>query len=312
MFQKLIFETSFFKQKNGRETPYAADTFLLSLQVKVFLYYNMKRQFSYICRKPKLCRNTSFTRKTEETSPVTVAISSTKENRNLSQIPAIVDYLKELNILSVIVRILLAIICGGVIGIERRRAHQSAGMRTYMLVCMGAAIVMATGQYMYDTFKTGDPSRLGAQVISGIGFLGAGSIITSGKTKVRGLTTAAGLWVSACIGLALGIGFYSAGLIATLVVYLIMARLKRLEYRFLVDDIYLEIYLEYDDALSVSDIAQQAERNGLKIEEVQHGTKGKGFQKALITFRNTQNESRDHVLKILEHVEGVRYVKYIY
>lgn len=67
---------------------------------------------------------------------------------------------------------------------------------------------------------------------------------------------------------------------------------KRLEYRFLVDDIYLEIYLEYDDALSVSDIAQQAERNGLKIEEVQHGTKGKGFQKALITFRNTQNESR--------------------
>lgn len=119
----------------------------------------------------------------------------------MSQIPAIVDYLKELNILSVIVRILLAIICGGVIGIERRRAHQSAGMRTYMLVCMGAAIVMATGQYMYDTFKTGDPSRLGAQVISGIGFLGAGSIITSGKTKVRGLTTAAGLWVSACIGL---------------------------------------------------------------------------------------------------------------
>lgn len=217
----------------------------------------------------------------------------------MSHIPAIVDYLKELNILSVIVRILLAIICGGVIGIERRRAHQPAGMRTYMLVCMGAAIVMATGQYMYDTFKTGDPSRLGAQVISGIGFLGAGSIITSGKTKVRGLTTAAGLWVSACIGLALGIGFYSAGLIATLVVYFIMARLKRLEYRFLVDDIYLEIYLEYDDALSVSDIAQQAERNGLKIEEVQHGTKGKGFQKALITFRNTQNESRDHVLKYL-------------
>ena len=90
----------------------------------------------------------------------------------------------------------------------------------------------------------------------------------------------------------LGIGFYSAGLIATLVVYFIMARLKRLEYRFLVDDIYLEIYMEYDDAFSVSDIAQQAERNGLKIVEVQHGTKGKGFQKALITFRNTQNESR--------------------
>ena len=142
----------------------------------------------------------------------------------------------------------------------------------------GCSYCHGNGTVYVRHFQNRRSFRLGAQVISGIGFLGAGSIITSGKTKVRGLTTAAGLWVSACIGLALGIGFYSAGLIATLVVYFIMARLKRLEYRFLVDDIYLEIYMEYDDALSVSDIAQQAERNGLKIEEVQHGTKGKGSE----------------------------------
>ena len=119
----------------------------------------------------------------------------------MSHIPAIVDYLKELNILSVIVRILLAIICGGVIGIERRRAHQPAGMRTYMLVCMGAAIVMATGQYMYDTFKTGDPSRLGAQVISGIGFLGAGSIITSGSKRLDNRSRIVGFGLHwSCLG----------------------------------------------------------------------------------------------------------------
>ena len=94
--------------------------------------------------------------------------------------------LKDLNILSVTVRIVLAVICGGIIGAERGRAHQPAGMRTYMLVCLGSTIIMSTGQYMYDTFSAGDPARLGAQVISGIGSLGAGSIKISGKTKVRG------------------------------------------------------------------------------------------------------------------------------
>ena len=125
----------------------------------------------------------------------------------------VVNTLKELNIISISFRIVLAVICGGVIGAERGRAHQPAGMRTYMLVCLGSTLVMSTGQYMYNTFEAGDPARLGAQVISGIGFLGAGSIIISGKTRVRGLTTAAGLWTAASIGLALGIGFYSAGIL---------------------------------------------------------------------------------------------------
>ena len=235
-----------------------------------------------------------------------------KEDGSLDQILMIVSYLKELNILSIMLRILLAVICGGIIGIERGRSHQPAGMRTYMLVCLGAAIVMATGQYMHDTFETGDPSRLGAQVISGIGFLGAGSIITSGKTKVRGLTTAAGLWASACIGLTIGVGFYSAGLIATLVVYLIMARFKKLEYKFLVDDVYSGIYIEYDDTLSITDIAQHIAGSGLEIEEVQRGTKGKGFQKALVTLKNTKNESRDEILRILDCIDGVKYAKYAF
>ena len=138
----------------------------------------------------------------------------------------VVNTLKELNIISISFRIVLAVICGGVIGAERGRAHQPAGMRTYMLVCLGSTLVMSTGQYMYNTFEAGDPARLGAQVISGIGFLGAGSYYFR-KTRVRGLTTAAGLWTAASIGLALGIGFYSAGILATAAVYMIMTRLKR-------------------------------------------------------------------------------------
>ena len=113
------------------------------------------------------------------------------------------DILTRLNLISTAFRILLAMVCGGVIGLEREKANQAAGMRTYMLVCMGASVAMLTGQYMYETFQAGDPARLGAQVISGIGFLGAGSIIIAGGKRVKGLTTAAGLWVAGCIGLAI-------------------------------------------------------------------------------------------------------------
>ena len=128
------------------------------------------------------------------------------------KLTALAAYLEEFNVLSVTVRILLATLCGGVLGIERGKANQAAGMRTHILVCLGATLIMLTGEYMFHKFSTGDPARLGAQVVSGIGFLGAGSIIVEGRTKVRGLTTAAGLWTAACIGLAVGIGFYTGGI----------------------------------------------------------------------------------------------------
>lgn len=140
----------------------------------------------------------------------------------------IMDYLRDINTVSICVRVILSMICGGVIGIERSRAHQVAGMRTYMLVCMGATVVMLTGQYMHAFFETGDPARLGAQVISGIGFLGAGGIISS-REKIRGLTTAAGLWASACIGLSIGIGFYSAAIIFTVAVFLTLSKFRKIE-----------------------------------------------------------------------------------
>ena len=95
----------------------------------------------------------------------------------------IVEYLHELNVVSIVVRILLAAVSGSVIGLDRGKTGQAAGMRTHMLVCIGAALVMLTGQYTYEFYDGGDPSRLGAQVISGIGFLGAGSILVSDRGK---------------------------------------------------------------------------------------------------------------------------------
>lgn len=121
--------------------------------------------------------------------------------------------LHEPNIVTIVIRVLLALIIGGIIGLERESKKQAAGFRTYMLVCLGATLVMMTNQYICNVFEAGDPSRLGAQVISGIGFLGAGTIIVTRKSQVRGLTTAAGLWSAACIGLAIGIGFYEGAIV---------------------------------------------------------------------------------------------------
>ncbi len=221
-----------------------------------------------------------------------------------------IEYLEKVNLISISVRILMSMICGGLIGIERGRSNQPAGMRTYMLVCMGAAVVMMTGQYMYDHFQTGDPARLGAQVISGIGFLGAGSIITFGKTKIKGLTTAAGLWTAACIGLSIGIGFYIAGIISTLAVSLIMTQFKKLEYRLIIDDVWLSVYMEMDDTAKMADIAREIAGVGLEIYEVQIGKKRKGFQKAVINLKNTEHRGRDEVLKYLENMESIQFVKY--
>ena len=221
-----------------------------------------------------------------------------------------VEYLEKVNLISISVRILMSMICGGVIGVERGRSNQPAGMRTYMLVCMGAAVVMLTGQYMYDHFQTGDPARLGAQVISGIGFLGAGSIITFGKTKIKGLTTAAGLWTAACIGLSIGIGFYIAGIIATLAVSLIMTQFKKLEYRLIFDDVWFSVYVEMDDTVKMADIAREIAGFGLEIGEVQFGKKRKGFQKAVINLKNREHRGREEVLKYLENMEGIQFVKY--
>ena len=120
--------------------------------------------------------------------------------------------LNELNLVSTVVRLALALLLGGMLGIERGRKRRPAGLRTYMIVCIASSLVMITSQYMAEVFGTGDPARMGAQVISGIGFLGAGTIMITSR-QVKGLTTAAGLWAAACIGLAVGIGFYAGAIL---------------------------------------------------------------------------------------------------
>ena len=118
-------------------------------------------------------------------------------------------------------KLFLSAIVGGLIGLQRESSNRPAGLRTHILVCVGSALVMITSEYIFYSYKgltNFDPARLGAQVISGIGFLGAGTILRDGST-IKGLTTAAGLWTVSCIGIAIGAGFYFGGIAAAILVY---------------------------------------------------------------------------------------------
>lgn len=125
---------------------------------------------------------------------------------------------KVISSLYIFIRLIVAAILGGIIGLEREKLNRPAGVRTHMIVCLGSCLIMLLGEYMHQIDNTIDITRLGAQVVSGIGFLGAGAILKDGFS-VRGLTTAATLWVVACVGLAVGGGFFSAGILTTIIVY---------------------------------------------------------------------------------------------
>ena len=131
----------------------------------------------------------------------------------------------------IIVRIILACVLGGIIGLERESLNKSAGFRTHILVCVGSTLIMIVSQEMFNIYqgKTSmDPARIAAQVVSGIGFLGAGTIMREGAT-VKGLTTAATLWVVAGVGLAIGAGIYFPALVTTGVIFLTLIYLGKVE-----------------------------------------------------------------------------------
>lgn len=156
------------------------------------------------------------------------------------------DIFYNINIFSTSLRLILAVIFSGIIGLERGANRHPAGFRTHILVCVGATLAMLTNEYICEIYGSGDPARLGAQVITGVGFLGVGTILVTGRHKIKGLTTAAGLWASACLGLALGIGFYSGAVIAAIVIYLSLALLPKIENYFYRKSRAIDLYIEVD------------------------------------------------------------------
>lgn len=161
----------------------------------------------------------------------------------------IIEVLHGVNVWSGGFRVLLALLLGGLVGLERGRHGRAAGLRTHILVCVGSTVAALVGLYSCQVLSLGgDAMRIGAQVISGIGFLGVGTILVRNRDKVTGLTTAAGLWATACIGLAVGVGFYSVALFAFLVVSLTMSLLIYLERAIKCKEIEYSCYIEITDA----------------------------------------------------------------
>ena len=141
----------------------------------------------------------------------------------------ILHALSDFNSLSISIRLLISLILGGLIGMERGRHGRAAGMRTHILVCVGACMTAMVGLHLLENNPNEDASRIAAQVISGIGFLGAGTIMIRNQSVITGLTTAAGVWCTATIGIAVGYGFYLAAVIATVITIVTAALFTRLE-----------------------------------------------------------------------------------
>lgn len=220
--------------------------------------------------------------------------------------------LQEINIVSVCVRVLLSILIGGFLGIERGRKNRPAGFRTYILVCLGAALTMMTNQYVYQVYHISDPTRLGAQVVSGIGFLGAGSIIVTGRHQIRGITTAAGLWSAACCGLAIGIGFYEGAIIGGIAILLVMAALGSLDGVIKSRSMILELYLEFNSKKPFSSFIEYAKENKMEIREMEinKNKMAKGVDLcAVITISSQVRRNREMMLEIISSFPGILYIQ---
>lgn len=219
--------------------------------------------------------------------------------------------LHEITYSSVLLRLLLATIIGGILGWERGRKNRPAGLRTYMLVCLGAAIVMMTNQYVTQCLGTGDPVRMGAQVISGIGFLGAGSIMVTQRNQIRGITTAAGLWASACVGLAIGIGFYEIALLGSLVIFFVLTFVHRIDELSRKMSNVLDIYVELSGKETMTKFIRNLRDAGLVLSNLQlesDSTSGESFA-FIATVKSLEQRPRDSIIDFLRHVQNVEFVE---
>jgi len=216
------------------------------------------------------------------------------------------------NILDVAIKLIVAGVLGGLIGYERENSQRPAGFRTHILVCVSAALVMVTSDFLfekYHTFVNMDPARLGAQVISGIGFLGAGTIIRDGF-NVKGLTTAASLWAVACIGLAVGVGFYSGAVFTTIIIFSTLIFLRKFENSiplFKRDNV---IFVQSRNHSSwIDEIVNVLEKYDVSmknIEFVNRGNKEYVFLKVIVTF--TDNIISTSVIEELQKIEQIEKV----
>ena len=219
--------------------------------------------------------------------------------------------LREITYLAIALRIVTAAFIGGLLGLERELKNRAAGLRTYMLVCVGACLIMMTNQYIFQCFGTGDPVRMGAQVVSGIGFLGAGTIIVTRHNQIKGLTTAAGLWTAAGVGLALGIGFYEAAVAGALAISFVLTLMQHLDVKMHNNTKRIEIYFELTQDATLGDFFRNAHELDMDVSDLQrdHGGGAVSTSSYTATIKIKKRRKSARILDDIVHFSSVAYVE---
>ncbi len=220
--------------------------------------------------------------------------------------------LREVTIWAVVLRVVIAALVGGLLGLERGMKNRPAGMRTHMLVCVGACLIMLTNQYIYQVTGSGDPVRMGAQVISGIGFLGAGTIVVTRRNQIKGLTTAAGLWSSAGVGLAVGIGFYEAAIIGALAIFAVITLLQRMDNSMHRRSKQVEAYIEIAKDVSLGDALRDIRERGVDVSNVQReqGTDSiSGNRAYIVTLKAKKRGNHQKIIETVLDIPSVAYLE---
>ncbi|MFA5147097.1 MAG: MgtC/SapB family protein [Candidatus Omnitrophota bacterium] len=214
----------------------------------------------------------------------------------------------------IIFRLVMAAVLSGVIGFEREFHGRAAGFRTHILLCVGSTLIMLTSMHIFDVYAARvacDPARIAAGVITGIGFLGAGTIMHS-KASVRGLTTAASLWVVAGIGLAVGSGFYLASVVTTVIVMVTLMLFSQLEHAMIRKDWYKTIHIEMrggvDQLKGIREILSEY-RIEVTDFEVERG-KEEGDMALKLGIRLNSARCDDSFVRDISRLEGVKHVKW--
>jgi putative Mg2+ transporter-C (MgtC) family protein len=214
--------------------------------------------------------------------------------------------------MELILRLILACLLGGLIGIERGRNRHPAGFRTHILVCIGAALVVLCNIFVFEKYKNYaniDPARLGAQVISGIGFLGAGTILKEGVT-IKGLTTAASLWSVACIGIAVGLGFYTGAIFATILVLVTLVVFSRFELRIYSNRKSTLLKIKsLDKPGQIGRIGTELGNYNLQICDISMDVPDEASILIKVRINNAREEVSTELLNCLSKIDGILYVE---
>ena len=226
------------------------------------------------------------------------------------------DWMADITVPSIIIRLILACLFGGIVGIERSTKKHAAGLRTYILVCMGSALAMLTNQFIYHAFEGSDASRIGAQVVNGIGFLGAGSIIITSRNRIKGLTTAAGIWACACVGLSIGIGFYTAALLGFVIVFFSILFLPKLENCFTKYARRHELHVELETRQDLKLLINVLRENSIQVNAIEknaaYASSGLSVYTINIGIAKNVKKTLEECKEMIKNLEYVNYVEEIY